>query len=164
LSNLPARSKASNRQSKTYRNWTKSNNRILTNSCPEWNPADLEIRSNEHSSDNIAPINLGSPNRRKPHPCLPPLQSLLLPSAPKCLYWTSSPPNPSTMHNAVTLVTVPHTSKHTAPKPLVSNARAPCRNISPPTVLKKPRRRTRNLMKNSKQCVPNADSPSNMIM
>ena len=76
--------------------------------------------------DSIVPINRGSPNRRKPHPCLPPLQSLLLPSAPECLYRTSRPPNPSTTHNAVTLVTVPPTSEHTAPKPLVSNARAPC--------------------------------------
>jgi len=130
-SNSPAQSRLSNKPSKTYRNRTKSNNRTLNNSYPEWNPAGLETKSNRPFSNNIAPINLGSPNQRKPHPCLPPLRFLLLYSLPECPYRTSSPPNPPTTHNAVTLVTVPLTSERNAPKPLVSSTRAPCQNISP---------------------------------
>jgi len=164
LSNSPTQSRLSNKPSKTYRNQTKSNNKTLNNSYPEWNPAGLETKSNKPFSDNIAPINLGSPNQRKPHPHLPPLRSLLPQSVPECPYQTSSPPNPPTTHNAVTLVTVPLTSERNAPKPLVSSIRAPCRNISLQTVLKKPRRRTRNLTRNSKQCAPSADSHSNMTM
>jgi len=72
-SNSLAQSRLSNKPSKTYRNRTKSNNKTLNNSYPEWNPAGLETKSNKPSSDNIAPINLGSLNQRKPHPCLPPL-------------------------------------------------------------------------------------------
>jgi len=164
LSNSPAQSRLSNKPSKTYRNRTKSNNRTLNNSYPEWNPAGLETKLNEPFSDNIAPINPGSPNQRKPPPCLLPLLSPLPHSAPGCPYRTSSPPNPLTMHNTVTLVTLPLTSERNAPKHLVSSTRAPCQNISPRTVLKKPRRRTQNLMRNSKQCARNADSHSNTTM
>jgi len=163
-SNSLAQSRLSNKPSKIYRNRTKSNNKTLNNYYPEWNPADLETKSNEPSSDNIAPINLGSLNQRKPHPHLPPLRSLLPHSVPECPCRTSSPPNPPTTYNTVTPVTVPLTSKRNAPKPLVSSTRAPCRNISPRTVLKKPRRRTRNLMRNSKQCAPSANSHSNTTM
>jgi len=163
-SNSLVQSRLSNKPSRTYRNRTKSNNRTSNNSYPEWNPAGSETKSNEHFSDNIALINLGSPSRRKPHPHLPPLLSQLPLSAPECPYLSSNPPNPSTMHNDVTLVTVPLTSERNAPKPLVSSTRAPCQNISPRTVPKKPRRRTRNLMRNSKQCALNADSHSNTTM
>jgi len=163
-SNSPAQSRLYNKPSKTYRIQTKSNNRTLTNSYPEWNPAGLKTKSNKPFSDNIAPINLGSLNLKKPLPRLPPLLSLLPHSVPECPYRTSSPPNPPTTHNAVTLVTVPLTSERNAPKPLVSCTRAPCQNISPRTVLKKPRRRTRNLTRNSKQCAPSANSHSNTTM
>jgi len=132
-SNSPAQSRCSNKLSETYKNRTKSNNRTSNNSYLEWNLAGLETKSNKPFSDNIIPTNLGSPNRRKPHPCLPPLlsPSPLLPSVPECPYLNSNPPNPSTMHNDVTPVTVPLTSKHNAPNPLVSSIRAPCQNISP---------------------------------
>jgi len=163
-SNSLAQSRLSNKPSKTYRNRTKSNNKTLNNSYPEWNPAGLETKSNEPSSNNIALINRGSLNQRKPHPRLPPLRSLLPHSVPECPCRTSSPLNPPTTYNAVTPVTVPLTSERNAPKPLVSNTRAPCRNISPRTVLKNPRRRTRNLTRFSKQCAPSADSHSNTTM
>ena len=82
----------------------------------KWNPAGLETKLNEPFSDNIAPINLGSPSQRKPHPHLPPLLSPLLLSVPGCPYPSSNPPNPLTTHNNVTLVIVPLTSEHNAPK------------------------------------------------
>jgi len=163
-SNSLVQSRPSNKPSRTYRNQTKSNKRTLNNSYPEWNPAGSETRSNEHFSDNIALINLGSPSRRKPHPRPPPLLSSLPLSAPECPYLSSNPPNPLTTHNDVTLVTVPLTSERNAPKLLVSSTRAPCRNISPRTVLKKPRRRTQNLTRNSRQCALSDDFHSNMTM
>ena len=71
LSSLPARSKASNRQLKTYRNQTKSNNRISTNSCPEWNPADLGIRSNKQSSTASSQSTVGLPTEGSHTPVCP---------------------------------------------------------------------------------------------
>jgi len=130
-SNSLVQLRLSNKPSRTYRNWTKSNNRTSNNSCPKWNPVGSETKSNKHFSNNITLINLGSPSQRKPHPRLPPLLSPLPLSAPECPYLSSNPPNLLTTHNDVTLVTVPLTSEHNAPKPLVSSTRAPCQNISP---------------------------------